>query len=119
MAWALDARIPVVTVAAPAALAEALAGGRAALLAATPCPGSAAVAVEGFAAAEPHSPGCACCQGRSPAAVALDRLFQARVRGRVGWFDHVVAWAPDEAAQAAVRAALALDPLTKARFRAE
>ena len=40
-----------------------------------------------------HAAGCACCAGRSPAAVALDRLFQARVRGACSWFDRVVALA--------------------------
>ncbi|MCO6415493.1 hypothetical protein JYK14_04785 [Siccirubricoccus sp. KC 17139] len=118
MAWAMDARIPVALVADPAGLGAALAGGKVALLASAPCPGDGALAVESFAPEASHSLACACCQGRSPAAVALDRLFQARVRGRVGWFERVVAWVPDEPSQAAVRAALALDALTAARFRA-
>jgi len=62
-----------------------------------------------------HTPGCACCAPRGAVAVALDRLFQARVRGTVPWFDRVVA---PRSAEAAVRAAVTADPLTAARFRA-
>lgn len=120
MPWSLDARIPLVTVADPAALEAALASGEpaAALVEADGPEPAGAVAVERFeAAGGPHPLACNCCSGRSPAALALDRLFQARVRGSVGWFRRVVACAPTEAARAALSAALQTDPVTGARFR--
>ena len=122
MAWSIDARIPLVTVAEPAALEAALAAGRpAAVLAEAPPPDkpAGAVALVSFDLSGPvHVAGCACCQGRSTAAAALDRLFQARVRGACGWFERVVALAETEAARAEIAAALAGDPVTAARFRA-
>jgi hypothetical protein len=122
MAWSLDARIPLVTVADPAALALALATGRpAAVLAEAPPPTKpeAAVALVSFDLSGPtHAPACNCCGGRSPAAAALDRLFQARVRGACDWFERVVALAETEAARVEIAAALVKDPVTAARFRA-
>lgn len=128
MSWTLDGRIPVLLVPDAAGLAAALAAGpKAAVLlgggggpaGAAPDAGAAVtVAVERYLPEPaPHTAACACCQGRSQAAAALDRLFQARVRGRVAWFDRVLALAPDPAAEAELRAALGLDPLTRARFR--
>ena len=97
MAWSIDARIPLVTVADEPALNAALAGGPpAAVLAEAPPPPlpAGAVALVSFDLSGPiHAIGCACCAGRSSAAVALDRLFQARVRGGCAWFDRVVALA--------------------------
>jgi len=61
-----------------------------------------------------HPVACACCAGRSAAAMGLDRLFQARVRGTVPWFVRVVATAK---AQAEVAAAARDDAVTAARFR--
>lgn len=120
MAWSLDARIPVTLLADGAALPVALAAGRpAALLAegeAVAAPG--AVAAEGFRPVALHVAGCACCAGRSAAALALDRLFQSRVRGRAGWFERVVVVSKTEAGRADVMAALDGDTLTMARFRA-
>ncbi|MGG5811098.1 hypothetical protein [Falsiroseomonas sp. CW058] len=105
-----------------AALRAALAGGRpAAVLAEAPPPDrpAGAVALVSFDLSGPsHLPACSCCAGRGPAATALDRLFQARVRGDCGWFDRVVALAETEAARAEVAAALRDDPVTAARFRA-
>jgi hypothetical protein len=122
MTWSLDARIPVILVPDPAALTAALAAGRpAALLAEAPPPPlpTGAVALASFDPfLSPHAAACACCGGRPPAAEALDRLFQARVRGRCGWFDRVLALAETEAAQAQVAAALREDAVTAARFRA-
>jgi hypothetical protein len=117
MAWTLDARIPLTIVTDPAALPGAMAGGGAALLAedgATPPAGAAM----GFDPAS-HQPQCDCgtCGGRNPAALALDRLFQARVRGSLPWFTRVVALAPSAAGQAAIRDALAADAVTAARYR--
>lgn len=120
MPWSLDARIPLLTLADPAGLPAALAQGKAALLADRPAlpPPQGAVALERFeAAGTAHAAACACCGGRSPAAAALDRLFQARVRGTVPWFDRVVALAESPAAQAQIAAALRDDAVTAARFR--
>lgn len=122
MTWSLDARIPLVIVADSASLTAALAGGNAAaVLAEAPAPAlpAGAVAMADFPASGPaHAAACACCAGRSPAAAALDRLFQARVRGTCRWFDRVVALAASAAAQAQIVAALHDDALTAARFRA-
>ena len=122
MPWTLDARIPLVILADPAALPALLAaGGPAALLVEAPAlPRPAgAVAAESFAPAmAAHPAACACCAGRSPAAAALDRLFQARVRGSAPWFERVVALASTEAGRAELDAALVGDAVTTARFRA-
>ncbi|WP_372618633.1 hypothetical protein [Falsiroseomonas sp.] len=122
MTWKLDARIPLVTVADATALVAVLAEGRpAAVLAEWPAPAMPAdvVAMEDFpAAGAAHAAACACCGGRSPAATALDRLFQARVRGSCGWFERVVALAGSEAARSQLAAALRDDAVTAARFRA-
>lgn len=125
MAWTLDARIPLRLVGSEAALAAALAAGpKAAVLAEAPAslealgpPAGDAVALETFDATLPHAVACACCNGRPPAAAALDRLFQARVRGRCGWFDQVVALVGSAAARAQVATALDDDAVTTARFR--
>jgi hypothetical protein len=120
MAWSLDARIPVFLLPDPAALVGALTGGKpAAVVSAAPpapMPPGAACAVSFEAGVTSHAVACACCQGRSPAAQALDRLFQARVRGQSAWFDRVLVL--DEAgAGAAVTVALREDSLALARFR--
>jgi hypothetical protein len=64
-----------------------------------------------------HVPGCACCLPRGPVAVALGRLFLARARGEAPLFDTVVAVTRTPAGEAAVRAALDDDVVTRARFR--
>jgi hypothetical protein len=64
-----------------------------------------------------HAIGCACCLPRGPAAVALGRLFLARARGEAPLFDTVTAVTRSPAGEAAVRAALAEDVVTRARFR--
>ncbi|MGC8475676.1 MAG: hypothetical protein ACP5NP_04915 [Acetobacteraceae bacterium] len=63
-----------------------------------------------------HPAGCACCAPRNAAAQALARLFLARARGGA-WFTQVQAVTATPAGAAAVRAALAADSLTAARFR--
>jgi hypothetical protein len=121
MTWTLDARLPVVIVADTAALAAALgAGPRAAVLVEAPPPPmpAEAAALASFDLVTPHSVACACCGGRPPAAAALDRLFQARVRGACPWFERVVALAETPAAREAVAVALRDDAVTAARFRA-
>ena len=128
MTWSLDARIPLLVVSDRTALAAALRDGTpAAVLAEAELPKLAeaeqpklppgAVGQARFAATGPHAGGCGCCGGRSPAALALDRLFQARVKGETGWFQRVVALAPGEAARGAILAALREDAVTRARFR--
>lgn len=64
-----------------------------------------------------HPAGCACCTPRGPVAEALGRLFLARARGEVGFFRSVIARPASPAGEAAIRAALAGDPLVSARFR--
>jgi hypothetical protein len=114
MTWSVDARIPVSLVPDAAALAEALAAGKPAAVLGSE---SGGVASERFAVgASPHAVACACCQGRGEAAQALDRLFQARVRGTVPWFERVLVldegYVGDE-----VRQALMQDKLATARYR--
>ncbi|MCZ8147160.1 MAG: hypothetical protein O9325_04795 [Roseomonas sp.] len=128
MPWSLDARIPIVIVADPAALAAALAGGQPAAVLLGPAPEGAsrsdasppgAVALARFDLSGPaHAAACACCAGRGPAAAALDTLFQARIRNTCPWFERVVALAETHAARTEVEAALAGDAVTAARFRA-
>jgi hypothetical protein len=113
MVFRLDARIPVLCAAAPDVAAD---DERAAWLVET---GDAAapdaVAVEHFAAAQPsHPAGCACCAPRGPIAEALRRLFMARAKGP---FFSVVRVAASAAGEAAVRDALANDPMIAAWFR--
>lgn len=120
MAWTLDARLPVVIVVDAAELAGALAAGpKAAVLAEAPPPPTPAgtAALASFDPVVPHAAGCACCGGRPPAAVALDRLFQARVRGACPWFERVVALVGTPAGREAVASALSGDAVTAARFR--
>ena len=120
MAWNLDARLPLTMVESEAALVATLTQGpRAAVLAEAPPPAlpAGAVALASFDPFMPHEVACSCCGGRSPAAAALDRLFQARVRNQCPWFDRVVALAETPAARAAIAAALVEDAVTAARFR--
>ncbi len=121
MAWTVDARLPLVIVGDPAGLAAALASGpKAAVLAEAPPPPlpAGAAALASFDPSMPsHAGGCTCCGGRSQPAAALDRLFQARVRGACPWFERVVAFAETQAARDEVAAALTGDAVTAARFR--
>lgn len=63
-----------------------------------------------------HPAGCACCAPRGPTAEALGRLFLDRARGG-RLFREVVAVTRGPEGEAAVRAALAADPLVAAHFR--
>jgi hypothetical protein len=119
-----DGRIPVSVVEDEAALATALDAGRsgkpAAILAEAPPPAlpPGAAALVSFDLGLPvHPTGCACCGARTPLAIALDRLFLARIRGDAPWFDRVVALLPSEEARAALTAALRGDALTVSRYR--
>jgi hypothetical protein len=121
MAWSLDARIPVTLLPDMSAVEAALADGKpAALMMAAPPlskPKSAAAAVSFDAGLATHAAACACCQGRSAAAQALDRLFQARARAASPWFERVLVL-DEDGAGAEVLAALRDDALAAARFRA-
>jgi hypothetical protein len=121
MAWSLDARIPVTLLPDLAAVEAALAQGKPAALVTSappaPKPERAVAAVSFDAGVVAHAAACACCAGRSEAAQALDRLFQARARGAAPWFDRVLVL-DEGAAGAEVLAALREDSLASARFRA-
>lgn len=116
----LDARIRVERV-PPAALAAALAA----------APDAAVLAEDGVALPDGalaecfppgdgsgHAPGCGCCGARSPAAFALDRLFLARVTGRVPFFTRVLAATATARGALALEVALARDPVVPMRYRA-
>ncbi len=80
--------------------------------------GVCAGALESFVpAAGGHGAGCACCVTRVPAAVALDRLFQRRVRGEVEFFRRVVVVTATVEGEMEVRSALRSDAVVSARFR--
>ena len=109
MAIFLDARVPV--------MIEALAGADDAVLAETGrplLPGQTAAAW--FTPSRKHSPGCACCVLRSPAAMAMAGLFAARARGTVPFFRRLVLLPWSSLGAAELRAALE-DPLVSGRFR--
>ncbi len=63
-----------------------------------------------------HTPDCLCCLPRSGAALALARLFRERAVGQGEPFRGVVAVVSPEG-EAAIRVALATDPLVSGRFR--
>ena len=65
----------------------------------------------------PHGPDCACCLPRSAAATALSDLFRTRAIASGTAFQGVLA-VVGEGGEAAVRSALADDPVVSARFRA-
>ncbi|HZF75940.1 MAG TPA: hypothetical protein VE033_08925 [Acetobacteraceae bacterium] len=122
MTWSLDARIPVTLVADDAALLAALrAGPPAGLLVEAPPPPALPAGAVALASFDPllaaHAAACACCGGQSPAAAALDRLFQARVRGACPWYERIVALVETTDARAQVEDALRGDRLAVARFR--
>ena len=66
-----------------------------------------------------HAAGCACCTPRGPAADALARLFLARARGEIPFFQVVVAIPLEVRSHAAIRSALDQDPFVSARYRLE
>lgn len=109
----MDARVPVRFAAANQA------GPEDALLIEGDAPAPAGRVVARFALPEQpaHPIGCACCLPRGPVAEALTKLFLARVRGEVAFFRAVVAQPASAAGEAAIRAALADDPLVSGRFR--
>jgi hypothetical protein len=98
------------------------------LLNATPTPADAVLLEDGqnmpetgyvlrFAPGLPgHAIGCACCAPRGPAADALGKMFRERATGAAPFFKRVVVVASAEG-EAAVRAAVDGDVMTKARYR--
>ncbi len=110
MTWSVDARVPVVL----AGFSE-IGEGDAALVEGEP---RQVGDREGFVPVPgAHAPGCACCVARGPAAVALDRLFQRRARGEIGFFRRVVAVTATAEGDMEVWSALRNDPVASARFR--
>lgn len=65
----------------------------------------------------PHAADCACCLPRGAIGRQLAALFIARGRGATGFFRRVVVTTADPATQAAVREAVAHDPLACTCFR--
>jgi hypothetical protein len=110
MSWSLDARVPVIF--APASSAGA--DDAVLMEEGPPAPPGRVVARLSAQLSAGHPAGCLCCVPRGEAGRALGALFQARARGEVVFFRRVVA---DVIDQAAVRAALATDPLAAAHFR--
>jgi hypothetical protein len=88
-----------------------------AVLIAGDAPAPLAAAVERFSPipVRGHRLGCNCCAPRNQAALALNRLFLARARGAAPWFKRLV-FIGNVAAEAELRAALADDLLSRARF---
>ncbi|NKE46801.1 hypothetical protein HB662_18620 [Roseomonas frigidaquae] len=121
MTWSLDARIPL-RLLSPPHLEAALQGAPATALLVE------GVGLEQIAAPavfqmpflpgeQTHKVDCSCCAGRGAVAEALDRMFQARIRGRCAWFDQVIGVIGTVEAQREVLGALDQDPLARARFR--
>jgi len=106
----IDARIPV---------RFAAAGEGAALLVEGDAPATGQAVARFTLAATGHAPGCACCLPRAPVAVALANLFRDRATGAVPFFTEILARPATAEGAAAIRAALAADPLVMARFRPE
>lgn len=110
MTWSVDARVPVLLASlsdigeGDAALIEGAAGSGGDREGFVPMPGA-------------HAAGCACCVARGPAAVALDRLFQRRARGEIGFFRRVVVVTATVEGDMEVWSALRNDPVASARFR--
>lgn len=113
MPWTVDARIPVRL----GAFRDAAEGD--ALL----IEGDAQIAGMPLArfdlASSGHAANCQCCTPRSPAALALNQLFQARAKGELPHFRRVVAVTRTPEGDMAVFAALRSDPLVSGRFRLE
>lgn len=121
MTWSLDARIPLRLI-SPHLLGAALRGAPATalLVEGAELENMAAPAVFQlrFKSGDlRHKLDCNCCAGRGPAAEALDRMFQARIRSQCAWFEQVIGVVQSAEARAEVLDALVQDPLAKARFR--
>ena len=108
MPWSVDARIPVWL----GGFGE-VGAGEAVLVEGHEIPRG--VTAERFEA--DHRVGCECCGVRSSAALALDRLFQRRVRGQIDFFTAVVAVTATAEGDMAIWAALRSDPVASARYR--
>jgi hypothetical protein len=111
MAWSIDARVPVVL----GQLADADADDALLIEGEDSGPGRAAARFD--VAVAVHAPECACCAPRTGAALALNRLFQARAKGEVPFFRRVVVVTRTAEGDMEVWSALRADQLTAARFR--
>jgi hypothetical protein len=111
MAWNVDARVPVVLGSLHDASPED------ALLIEGPGGPNHAGAVHFDLGSSEHGAGCTCCVPRSPVALALNALFQARAKGEVPFFRRVMALTRSSEGDMAVWAAVCSDPLTAGRFR--
>jgi len=70
-----------------------------------------------FAVTQPgHLTGCSCCTARPPAAAVLGTAFRDRATGAAPFFTRLLVLA-SPAGQKNVKAALAEDPICRARFR--
>jgi hypothetical protein len=108
----IDARIPISIVSelsgAPDTASLVEGGGEAA-------PG---VATGYFQEALPtHAPGCACCLPRGAAGAALGALFRARALGTIPFFTRVEVLLATPSGEAALRQAVAADPVAASYFR--
>lgn len=122
MTWSVDARIPL-RLQSPQELEAALRGAPAtALLVEDAGPeqlaGPAVLQMFFMPGDQQHRPDCRCCAGRGLVADALDRMFQARIRGQCPWFEQVIGVVRSPQARREVLDTLAQDPLAQARFRA-
>ncbi len=115
MAWTLDARVPVRL----GSTADAAEGDALLLEEGAPDAPCGYPAERFAAAASGHAPGCACCVARSPAALALHRLFQARARGDIAFFRRILAITATPEGDMAVWSAVRADALVAGRFRLE
>lgn len=114
MSWSVDARIPL------RFGARSDAGPTDALLLEGEGPVAVGPPTAWFQlAATDHPAGCACCVQRSPAALALHHLFQARARGEVTFFRSVLVVTDTPEGRASVASAVGSDPLLSSRFRAD
>lgn len=68
-----------------------------------------------FQALARHPSGCSCCSLRTPQAIALTSMFQARAKGGIRFFRSVVAHLPASDA-ARLRAILVSDPVVSGLF---
>lgn len=122
MPWSLDARIPL-RLLSPVQLGVALKDAPATALLVEGAElehlaAAAVLQVPFVPGGAQHKVECSCCAGRGPVAEALDRMFQARIRGRCPWFDQVIGVVGTAAARSEVLEVLQQDPLARARFRA-
>lgn len=112
MSFSLDARIPVIF-----GTPEQAGPDDAVLVEGGAEPGPGAQASFQPAVETGHGAGCTCCLPRNQAGRALAALLQDRARGRVPFFNRVLACPTSDAGRAELEAALDRDPVAAACFR--